>query len=124
MNEICCKFQIFKSDHYIVAIKMGASRSHSMQLCPPKFFTPFPKFIIRYLDEFSNHFQHMFGLDEEDDLEIQFSATLGKNQSKPFDGLLLVICWLAKSSGFKNPELLTNHHIIFMKNDGFHMIFQ
>ena len=26
-------------------------------------FTPFPKFIIRYLGEFFNRFQHMLGLD-------------------------------------------------------------
>ena len=42
---------------------MGASQSHSMQLCPPKFFTPFPKFIIRYLSKFFNRFHHILGLD-------------------------------------------------------------
>ena len=45
-----------------------------------------------------------------------------KNQSKPYDGLLMVFCWLYRNSGLR-PELLTYHLMDFMKSDGFHLVF-
>ena len=44
-------------------MKMSASRSHSMQLCQPNFFTPIPKFIVSYLARFFNRFQHVLGFE-------------------------------------------------------------
>ena len=44
-------------------------------------------------------------------------TSTGKNRSKPYDGLLMVFCWHLK------PELLTNHHMVFMKSDGFLLVF-
>ena len=42
---------------------MSASRSHSMQLCQSKLFTPIPKFIVSYLARFFYRFQHVLGLE-------------------------------------------------------------
>ena len=75
------------------------------------------------MDNLLNTFQHMLGLDPTMEILRYGSWNTGKNRSKLYDGLLMVICWLAKSSGFKDPELLTNHHMVFMKSGGFYMIF-
>ena len=62
----------------MVAMKMGASRSHNMQLCPLKlFFTPISKVIVSYLAAFFNRFQHMLNLDPTRKILIHHSRQVG-----------------------------------------------
>ena len=41
---------------------------------------------------------------------------------KTISWLLMAFCWLSKSSVSK-PELLTSHHTVLMKSDGFYLVF-
>ena len=58
MNKIAASSKFLKVIICIVAKKMGTSRSDSQSN-----FLTIAKFIVRYLDEFLNRFQHMLDLD-------------------------------------------------------------
>ena len=45
-----------------------------------------------------------------------------KHRSKQYDGLFMASAGLSKVLVFKK-ELLTNHHMVFMKSDGFLLAF-
>ena len=40
--------------------------------------------------------------DDVDPDDVDTTKQTGQNRSKPYDGLLMVFCWLSNSSGFKN----------------------
>ena len=56
-------------------------------------------------------------------LELKQVLITEKNKSKPYDGLLMVFLLVCQKFWFLKPELLTNRHMVFVKSDGFLLVF-